>query len=84
MSVNSNVIFENYEEYLNENSDDFHGVGGISNILRDDAAFNDFSNALLEGQDESVRKTVGGVLNRQREMILEEAANNVGASVFTH
>jgi len=82
--IDSNVIFENYESYVKDNVEDLNTPSGVTRVLRDDAAFADFRDALIEGQDESSRNVLTNVLNRQRETILEEASNNVGASVFTH
>jgi len=44
--------------------------------------FRSYVDSLTEGLDDSVRPTVVNVLNREREMILNEAAN-VGASSVT-
>lgn len=78
------TLFENYETYLNENADDMATPQGAVRLMRDEAAFADFRDGLLEGIDDPVqRSAVSRVLGRQRENILEEAAN-VGAGAFTH
>ena len=57
---------------------------GAIRMIRDSAAFADFKDALLENiNDSNQRAAVGRILDRQRENLLEEAAN-VSASAFTH
>lgn len=78
------TLFENYEMYLSENSEDMSNPQGAIRMLRENSAFNDFKDALLENiNDSSQRTAVSRILDRQRENLLEEAAN-VGASAFTH
>lgn len=78
------TLFENYENYLTENSEDLSNPQGAVRLMRDNAAFADFSDSLLEGiSDANQRASVARVLNRQRENILEEASN-VGPGAFTH
>jgi len=52
------------------------------NKANDEGMFRSYVDSLTEGLDDSVRPTVVNVLNREREMILNEAAN-VGASSVT-
>ena len=77
------VIFENYSSFIDEHKSDFSSASGAARMLRDTSSFSAFSDALTEGLDESARETVKKILGRQRESILEEAAN-VSASAFTH
>ena len=79
----STTLFENYEAYLAENTDELSNPQGAIRMIRDNAAFNDFTDALLEGLNEDQRQPVARILNRQRENLLEEAAN-VGPGAFTH
>ena len=77
------LIFEHYEDFLKEHSDDLSNPSGAIRMLQDSGMFAAFTDSLTEGMDSSARDSVLGVLNRQREMVLEEAAN-VPASTFTH
>lgn len=79
-----NTLFENYESFLNENADDLSSPHGAIKMLRDNGAYRDFTDCMLEGiSDFSQRQAVSRILDRQRESVLEEAAN-VSAGGFTH
>lgn len=77
------TIFENYSEFVNDHREDFNSPRGVARMLQDQSYFKSFSESLTEGMEEGSRTTVQSVLDRQREAVLEEAAN-VSASAFTH
>lgn len=66
-----------------DSDNDMSSPQGAVRLLREDSYFNDFSDTLTEGLDDTSRGVVNNVLNRQRELLLTESAN-VGPSVFTH
>jgi len=78
---NSNVIFENYESFLNENRDDLNSPQDIVKLITNDSMFRAYTEALTESLDTDTRLPVMNVLNSQRNMLLHEAAN-VTASTF--
>ena len=75
------LIFENYENFITENRDELNSPKDAHRLLHDDGMFRSYKDSLLEGIDEAVRPSIMGVLDRQREMLLSEAAN-VGSSSF--
>ena len=78
-----NLLFENYEEFIQNEEDNLSTPDGASRLIREDASFNDFVDTLIEGLDPEVSGSVRNVLDQQRMQLLSEGAN-VGASVFTH
>ncbi|MCP4763388.1 MAG: hypothetical protein GY870_16570 [archaeon] len=81
--MENTLIFEHYEDFLKDHSDDLANPTGAIRMLQDTGMFAAFTDSLTEGMDGHTRDSVLGILNRQREMVLEEAAN-VPASTFTH
>jgi len=77
----SNVIFENYEAFLNENKDDLNSPQDIVKLITNDSMFRSYTDALTESLDTDTRVPVLKVLQSQRNMLLQEAAN-VPASSF--
>lgn len=75
------TLFENYEVFIKENADDLQDPAGAQRLIVDHGMFKNYADALTSGLDESVRPGVLAVLDRQREMILQESAN-VPASTF--
>lgn len=75
------ALFENYELFIRENADELQDPSGAMKVVVDEGMFKSYADALTTGLDESVRAGVLNVLDRQREMILQEAAN-VPASTF--
>ena len=74
-------LFENYELFVKENADELQDPAGAMKVVVDEGMFRAYADALTTGLDEGVRENVLNVLNRQREMVLSEAAN-VPASTF--
>ena len=75
------LLFENYENFITENKDELNSPKDAYRLLNDDGMFRSYKEALTEGLDEDIRPNIMAVLDRQREMLLSEAAN-VGASSF--
>lgn len=75
------ALFENYEQFITEHSDDLSNPAGALKMITDNGMFRAYMDALTEGLDPLVRSSVLGVVNRQREMLLTEAANVPGSSL---
>lgn len=75
------LLFENYENFITENKDELNSPKDAYRLLNDDGMFRSYKESLTEGIDEDIRPNIMAVLDRQREMLLTEAAN-VGASSF--
>jgi hypothetical protein len=75
------ALFENYEHFINEHSDDLANPAGALKMITDNGMFRAYMDALTEGLDPKVRGSVLGVANRQREMLLTEAANVPGSTL---
>ena len=75
------ALFENYEHFINEHSDDLSNPAGALKMITDNGMFRSYMDALTEGLDPKVRSSVLGVANRQREMLLTEAANVPGSTL---
>lgn len=76
------TIFENYEHFIKENQDDMSTPQDAVRLLTDDSMFREYADSLTEGLTGTTKDNVMQVLNREREMILQESAN-VAASTFT-
>lgn len=77
----SQVIYENYENFIKEHQDDLNSSHDILRMLSDDGMFRAYIDSLTEGLDPEVAATAKEVCHREREMVLAEAAN-VPASSF--
>ncbi|GEM_PF-1790741 len=75
------ALFENYEHFIMEHSDDLSNPAGALKMITDNGMFRAYMDALTEGLDPRVRSSVLGVANRQREMLLTEAANVPGSTL---
>ena len=75
------ALFENYEAFITENADDLQDPSGAQRLITDQSMFKNYADSLTDGLQEDVRASVLSVLDRQREMILQESAN-VPASTF--
>lgn len=74
-------LFENYEHFITEHSDDLANPAGALKMITDNGMFRAYMDSLTEGLEPRVRNSVLGVANRQREMLLTEAANVPGSSL---
>jgi hypothetical protein len=77
----SDIIFENYYNFVQENESDFTTPQGVVSLLNDKAYFESFVDALTEGLDADAVSGIRTVLDRYRVDLLTEAAN-VPASGF--
>jgi len=75
------ALFENYEHFITEHSDDLSNPAGALKMITDNGMFRAYMDALTEGLDPKVRGSVLSVANRQREMLLTEAANVPGSTL---
>lgn len=74
-------LFENYEHFITEHSDDLANPAGALKMITDNGMFRAYMDSLTEGLEPRVRNSVLGVANRQREMLLTEAANVPGSTL---
>jgi hypothetical protein len=75
------ALFENYECFINEHRDDLATPTGALKMITDNGMFRAYMDSLTDGLDAGTRSTVMSVANRQREMILTEAANVPGSTL---
>ena len=74
MKAHADLIFENYNQYLQSNNDTIGTPQGAIEMLTSEGSFQAYINALTEGLEPYQRAPVMAVCQRQREMLLEEAA----------
>jgi len=67
------LIFENYESYLKEHSDDLSTPAGAIEMLSSDGAFHAYMTQLTEGLDSHQKSAVMAVCEREREFLLQES-----------
>jgi len=77
--MQTDLIFENYSGFLNENRDMFQTPRDAMQMLSTDATFYSYVESLTEGMDSSLAATIRAVSERERSVFLEGAAN-VGPS----
>lgn len=68
-------IFENYELFLKEHRDDLGTPAGAIEMLSSDGAFRAYIDAITEGLDSGLKRSILAIANREREMLLEESIN---------
>ncbi len=68
-------IFENYEMFIREHSDDVSTPRGAARMIQDEGMFRAYMDTLTDGMDDHVRESVLAVANRNRECLLTESAN---------
>jgi hypothetical protein len=71
----TDVIFENYEQFLKEHRDEMSTPAGALEMLSSDGAFRAYMGTLTEGLDPNTKSVVMAVAQREREMLLEESLN---------
>ena len=74
-------LFENYEHFINEHSDDISTPAGALRMITDNGMFKAYADAITDGLDSEARLSTLKVLNRQREMVLSESANVPGGAI---
>ena len=77
--MHTDLIFENYNSFLNENRELVNTPRDAMQMLSTDATFYAYIDSLTEGLDAGVAKMIRSVAERERAVILENAAN-VGPS----
>ena len=74
MQNNSDLIFENYDSFLQENKDDLATPSGAIELLSSDGSFQSYMAALTEGLEPFQQQAVMAVCEREREYLLQESA----------
>lgn len=74
MQNNSDLIFENYDSFLQENKDDLATPSGAIELLSSDGSFQTYISALTEGLEPYQKQAVMAVCEREREYLLQESA----------
>jgi hypothetical protein len=75
------TLFENYENFIKSNSSDITSPSDAVKLIADNSMFRSYVDALTEHLTPSIKHNVINVCNRQRQMLLTEAAN-VPSSMF--
>ena len=78
----SETLFENYELFIREHADDIGTPNGMVRMLNDEGMFRAYADSLTEGIEPTNRANVIAVLNRQRDMILQESANVPASTIM--
>jgi len=71
----SDLVFENYEGYLKEHSDEIANPQNAMEMLASKGAFKAYASTLTEGLPATIKPVVEGILERERDSLLEESAN---------
>ena len=69
------TLFENYEHFLKEHSNDISTPQDALRMISDNGMFRSYIDALTEGLDPVQRAVCTDVANRQRDMLLTESTN---------
>ena len=77
--MNENIILENFNSYITENSELFEEATSAMSIVTDQVTYDSYANKLLEGLEESDSRRIKGMFDRQRESLLEESASLLGS-----
>jgi hypothetical protein len=77
--MNENLILENFNCYITENSELFEEATSAMSIVTDQVTYDSYANKLLEGLEESESRRIKGMFDRQREVLLEESASLLGS-----
>ena len=77
--MKENLILENFNDYITENSELFEEAVSTSSIITDQVTYDSYTNKLLEGFEESEARLIRGMFDRQRETLLEESASLLGS-----
>ena len=71
----SSLILENYDIFVKDHSDLFDDALSASSTITDDSYYEMFVDKLMEGMEESQVRTIKPILDREREMYIEEASS---------
>lgn len=69
----TDLIFENYDQYLTKHRDELNTPSGAIEMLSSDGSFRAYMAALTEGMTNYQKAAVMSVCERQREFLLEES-----------
>ena len=75
------TLFENYEYFIREHTSDITSPSEAIKLIADKSMFESYIAALTQGLEPHIQSSVVNVCNRQRRMLLHEAAN-VPAATF--
>jgi len=71
----SNLILENYEFFVKDHNDLFDDALSAASTITDDSYFEMYVDKLMDGIEESTARRLKPILDREREMYIEEAAS---------
>lgn len=71
----SSLILENYDVFMKDHSDLFEDALSASSTITDDSYYEMYTDKLMEGMEESQIRTIKPILDREREMFIEEASS---------
>lgn len=77
------LIFENYQKFLDSNSSDLKNYRDSQKMLNDDGMFLDYKDHLTEGYDQEVKTVCSNVMDMQRNYLLHEATNVPASSIVS-
>lgn len=73
-------IFENYEAFINDKSNEIGSPAGAMRMLNDEGMFEGFVDTLIDRYPSNVQPMLKALCERQREMIITEMANVPGSA----
>ena len=71
----SSLLLENYDVFVKDHSDLFEDALSAASVITDDSYYEMYTDKLLENLDESIVRTLRPILDREREMFIEEASS---------
>jgi hypothetical protein len=71
----STLLLENYDSFVREHNDLFEEALSAVSTITDDSYYEMYIDKLMEGLDESTVRRLRPVLDREREMYIEEASS---------
>jgi len=71
----SRLLMENYDSFIKDHSDLFDDALSAASTITDDSYYEMYIDKLVENLDESTVKKIRPILDREREMFIEEASS---------
>jgi len=71
----SRLIMENYDSFIKDHSDLFEDALSAASTITDDSYYEMYIDKLTENLEESTARTIRPILDREREMFIEEASS---------
>lgn len=71
----SNLLLENYDVFIKDHETLFEDAVSTAAVITDDSYFEMYVDKLTDGLEESVVKTIKPMLDRERQMYIEEATS---------